>query len=203
MGRSVLSLVKAMWIRIKYVRAVFRWWWGLTLVPVAALGIYDLAQGQEVVPDSWPKVADIFGVSNISLEIWVIAGLVAVIVASWEGGYRLWNQGQRSEPPGQPSGDSVPEQIRHFIDEGQELRARAVVQGIDPPQAQFDHWRIQVRHFIGDNFEGQYYTDWQNSVHEDARPQQGFTGMATRGQIQLWNRIVSGIEWLQGLERQI
>lgn len=102
---------------------------------------------------------------------------------------------------------SAPQALKPTLDsligEGESLRLKAGITAEPPPRASFDHWRIRVRHYLEENFEGGYSLGWQESVREGVRAREGFSGAATPEQFELWNQIQSGIEWLQGLNQQV
>ena len=143
---------------------------------------------------------------RVAIGLWSLGGLWGILAAiTWPPVQRHIPFIKRRLAPtgteGQPKDLRIT--VRGFIDGGRTLQVEVVTQGVQPPFAKFDHWRIEVRHFLEDNFEGSYSMEWQEAVSETARPKRGFTGMATQLQIELWNRTSSGVEWLEELERRI
>ena len=64
-----------------YFLSVFAAVWHRGIAVIFVVGLYDLGQGQGVVPDDWPKLSDALVISgNISWEIWAIIGLALVVI---------------------------------------------------------------------------------------------------------------------------
>ena len=94
------------------------------------------------------------------------------------------------------------EQLRLFIEECKELRIRSVTQGESPPWARFDNWRSKVMKFLSSNF-ASYYDRRLDACIISGNTKQGFTGMATPQQIDLWKKCTAALEWLENLQKQI
>ncbi len=58
--------------------------WGL---PYGCASVYDLLQGQEFLPSTYPKVSEI--IPSWLPPIWLIIGVLAIIIVTFEGSYRL------------------------------------------------------------------------------------------------------------------
>ena len=58
--------------------------WGL---PYGCASVYDLLQGQEFLPSTYPKVSEI--IPSWLPPIWLIIGVLAIIIITFEGSYRL------------------------------------------------------------------------------------------------------------------
>jgi hypothetical protein len=58
--------------------------WGL---PYGCASVYDLLQGQEFLPSTYPKISEI--IPSWLPSIWLIIGVLAIIIVTFEGSYRL------------------------------------------------------------------------------------------------------------------
>ena len=97
---------------------------------------------------------------------------------------------------------SLRDQIRHFIDEGRELRTLCIEQGADPPNYAVENWARRVRDFLSSNFTEQQGESWYMRSR-GGRPKVGFTGVGQPQQINIWNSVSTGLELLEEIESHL
>ena len=83
------------------------------------------------------------------------------------------------------------EKLHLLIEEGRRLRI--LTQGEPPPLVMTENWRAKVKGFLHDNFNASYDQKWDVHVIV-GKPKQGFTGMATGQQIDLWKKLSADVE---------
>jgi hypothetical protein len=130
--------------------------------------------------------------------MWVLL-IVGFMIAGVLTYHDLRKQCGKTQKPNQIG---LREQLNLLIEGGQKLRILSTSQGNPPPTAMAKNWRVKVKEFLSRNFNARYDDKWEaHTMH--GKPQMGFTGIATTKQINLWNKLTAGIEWLEEFQNEI
>ena len=156
----------------------------------------------------------IFGVAGIILQFagypvpympiwaWLLIIFIGLYISQFLAFHKVRVQRDALQDKQSPKQIDLAEQLHSLVEEGRNLRILSVSQGEPPPILMAENWRIRVEQFLHSNF-GKRQSDIWNAHTIGGKPKQGFTGMATRAQIDLWNKLTAGIEWLEEFQNQI
>ena len=124
-----------------------------------------------------------------------------VLVGFFLAPYSIYKDALKEK--GEPQKElSLREQLDKLIKEGEELRRLAVSQGEPIPEVNASHWHTKVYNLLDANFDLEWLNDF-NRKYREGNPKQNFSGMGMANQIELWQKLQAGVEWLQDFQNQI